>query len=724
VLQPRNLVPSTLDRAVQPEISAKACLRCQALREHYAPKPGDVPEALRGLTAEEAKALSPLEVDVGPEVRAKNRGGFATGYRQHVSMVKFSWAAESVADRIRGLPDRDMRARAKAAHKWLLTRAADSAYREFHEEHLEFLESNPDSDDKARRRWLNFIERLGLECAAWPHLFWETSMCFSWERATDARRIARRQKGPSLEQVLRAEVDQVDQEAGAEEDEGCMAAEDDDDKDEEDGMNATDNDTDDGARHSTKRTFAALALSPLLDHAASYEARWAKRAGGSNSDLLSLFDGVVALSPGTNGLFKCTPTCRVRMCHRAHACDQVLHYAYDLNMWSALGAKKNLGLDMPMRVLAKRLPFSPMYWRGVHLGLLDLVRQVGYPKIFWTLAPDEWTFPYHEFVRRDMAKLLRQRLHLPVQETLHLAHVLTQTVRGLLTGLNQRHATQRGSRYWGRHILAAKDDAGCEVKLAYFLRLEFQDGTRKEPSQDYHGSGRPHLHVLIFTDNPQALNLHESASASATEHADEAFRNYVLGSQLDRDARTPWPVQEGGSAWDRITDALRLYHSAEDHAAGTRAFFLDIMDVLKCHQDFQMCNDDGLLRAYVAKYVSKFSDSMLEDYLTDVGHGDTVAMNVLFRYKPMEPEMILHAFGAKFRQWEAPRVRAASGGASPSLRSQTVRVVWGCTWRSLYSGLGYGRCDQAQGSMKNRVKSKLCSWSLARLMRRERKFLP
>ena len=48
-------------------------------------------------------------------------------------------------------------------------------------------------------------------------------------------------------------------------------------------------------------------------------------------------------------------------------------------------------------------------------ALVDLVRQVGYPKLFWTLSPDEWTFPYHECLRTDMEKLLRGRLHLPVR---------------------------------------------------------------------------------------------------------------------------------------------------------------------------------------------------------------------------------------------------------------------------------------------------------------------
>ena len=46
--------------------------------------------------------------------------------------------------------------------------------------------------------------------------------------------------------------------------------------------------------------------------------------------------------------------------------------------------------------------------------------------------------------------------------------------------------------------------------------MEFQDGTRKVPTQDYHGSGRPHVHVLVFAcpEAVQSMSLTESISAT------------------------------------------------------------------------------------------------------------------------------------------------------------------------------------------------------------------
>ena len=137
----------------------------------------------------------------------------------------------------------------------------------------------------------------------------------------------------------------------------------------------------DGERHSVKRAYAALALSSRIGYGSSYE---------------------------------------------------ILHFAYDLCLWSALGAKKKTSSDynIPMRVMMKDQPFSPLYWKSVHWALVDMVRQMGYPKIFWTISPYEWSMPYHEWILDEMAKELRGRMDLPVAETLHLAHVLLQVVKG------------------------------------------------------------------------------------------------------------------------------------------------------------------------------------------------------------------------------------------------------------------------------------------------------
>ena len=70
-----------------------------------------------------------------------------------------------------------------------------SAYRMFVEEHEAFLKKHRGATERKRKRPNRFLERVGLECALWPHLYWTTKMCESYERASDSRRVARVGRG-------------------------------------------------------------------------------------------------------------------------------------------------------------------------------------------------------------------------------------------------------------------------------------------------------------------------------------------------------------------------------------------------------------------------------------------------------------------------------------------------------------------------------------------------
>ena len=157
----------------------------------------------------------------------------------------------------------------------------------------------------------------------WPTLFWDKRMCLTWERSRSESRLIR-QKRETLEEFLN------------------KPNYDDDDSSQEslpDLLEAAQVEGpprlsagDDIGNPSTKRAFAVLAACPQIDFATSYD---------------------------------------------------ILHFAYDLNLWSSIGAKRNVkGHKVPLRIMLKHESFSPMKWHNAHLGLLDLVRQRGYPKIF------------------------------------------------------------------------------------------------------------------------------------------------------------------------------------------------------------------------------------------------------------------------------------------------------------------------------------------------------
>lgn len=199
--------------------------------------------------------------------------------------------------------------------------------------------------------------------------------------------------------------------------------------------------------------------------------------------------------------------------------------------------------------------------------------------------------------------------------------------------------------------------------MRLFIRVEFQDGTRKAPTQDYHGSGRPHVHVLVFASQAalQAMSLTESVSATMPKPLEEGgpdageeedvLPGAVQGSQLDRRGNSGWKVQTEANHRDPETGSLKLLHTEDDSSNGLRAYFPAIMEALRCHQDFQICDDDQLMLAYLAKYAAKFSDSNQDEWLNDAAEANSMSATVLCRYHPNAPEMTAQLTGAQFRQW-------------------------------------------------------------------------
>ena len=111
---------------------------------------------------------------------------------------------------------------------------------------------------------------------------------------------------------------------------------------------------------------------------------------------------------------------------------------FDLSLWSHLGGAKN-ATSIPLRVAMSGVPFSPEYWKLRHLALVDLQRQIGWPTLFITVSPYEWSAPYHAWLEHELQAALRSRTHLPVAETFHLSHVLTQLVVSMLCGHNSKN---------------------------------------------------------------------------------------------------------------------------------------------------------------------------------------------------------------------------------------------------------------------------------------------
>eukprot|EP00969_Alexandrium_andersonii_P333833 14753393-Alexandrium_andersonii.AAC.1 len=197
-------------------------------------------------------------------------------------MITFLWSDRSVKDKVKAINDKDMKKKARKAYKFLKNKD-DSAYKKFHDYHKRFLQKHAGEEltERQRRRPLHFIEQVGVECAVWPHLYWTEAMCESTERFTDVRRVERRGRRAKPSRT----VAKPDEDAGTE-DEAIGGSDD---------SSSDDSDEDDAAaqRHSIKRSFMAKCLSPLLGYASTFE---------------------------------------------------LVQFVYDLTLWTALGAKKNLNV--------------------------------------------------------------------------------------------------------------------------------------------------------------------------------------------------------------------------------------------------------------------------------------------------------------------------------------------------------------------------------------------
>ncbi|CAE7293352.1 unnamed protein product, partial [Symbiodinium sp. CCMP2456] len=337
--------------------------------------------------------------------------------------------------------------------------------------------------------------------------------------------------------------------------------------------------TEDFGRSSVRRSFLKKILGPILDYAGEYE---------------------------------------------------LLQFIFDLSYWSDLGSKRHVQPQLPMRILLKGAPFTPAYWAVRHAAILDLQRQCGYPVLFKTWAPYEWSA-----LLSHMNVLLRSRMHLEGPETLHLAHILVELLREWVAGGSRKHG--ESSTLWRTHCLTG----GGRINFA--ARLEYQDGKRKAASQAYHGRGAIHLHAVLFAESLQGLELHRKLLATELPEG-HALRGYVL-DQLSYSG-SGWPVHDGASCWDDLDEAVRLHHTERDAEQGVRAYGLEEVDVLKSHVDNLVpqagggAGGRGLLLRYVATYNAKFSGSFHNELLDDTGvSGYGIALRVLSTLHPSEPEM-------------------------------------------------------------------------------------
>ena len=329
---------------------------------------------------------------------------------------------------------------------------------------------------------------------------------------------------------------------------------------------------------------------------------------------------------------------------------ELLHFVYDLSMWTTVGTKKNIArqFEVPLRVVLAGCPWAPQYWHIRHLAVIDMQRQCGNATLFRTRAPYETTFPYHEWVMHEQREAGRARMHLAGAETLHQAHVLLELDKAFIAGA--RGKTARSDRTWKDHLLGPAKDKDVQTVISRVTRLEFQDGKRKKATRTYHGRGTTHSHSLDFLQNIKDIGLESKISAHVpNKERHPLLHGLVMDSQLDRTS-SKIPIRKQKSRFDEKTQKVLLKHTPKDHDRHVRAYFPQTMEVTKCHEDIQQPDGNGAVLRYVATYSLKFSDSMEKEWLNEQASDYSVARRILFSYHPLEPEMWLTLAQERFPQ--------------------------------------------------------------------------
>lgn len=188
----------------------------------------------------------------------------------------------------------------------------------------------------------------------------------------------------------------------------------------------------------------------------------------------------------------------------------LLHYHYDRwpfkTITGAINSAKQAQCSPAIALEAKT--FSQQYWMNQHRYLMDAVRQFGFPSMFMTISPYEWTFPCPPWLDHLRDQTGRDTTELAIPETIHIAHVLEQYIRGYLCGMN----TNR----WKNHLFAKRSDPSVNNVSNYFYRFEFQK------------RGTLHAHILLWLDDMNEVDVSKLSATTPWANLEEAFLVYDL----------------------------------------------------------------------------------------------------------------------------------------------------------------------------------------------------
>lgn len=312
----------------------------------------------------------------------------------------------------------------------------------------------------------------------------------------------------------------------------------------------------------------------------------------------------------------------------------LLQWHYDRHILARFCGRSAAAPGIGLKWALADVPEAPLYFYERLLALTDLHRQLGPASMLLTLAPGAycttWPAVVHHLRQAGSVRVLGGC----VLESLHLLHILKEVLRGYLVG---GASSLRGSSSAPLFF----SSTGGTVR-AWAARIEYQEGLRTGRPQLYHGTGLPHIHVVVWLQKAENTSLARWLRADVT--ATGPLRQAALAQQKSKQPAggeqsepSHWRLNDNG-AWELV-----LLRNAEAVSLGCRMYASPLALAYVGHQDIQFLHAGTSVSRYMAKmcaYVTKGCTSMGDEWASHCPSGFHAARLLLTKVQPAEAQMV------------------------------------------------------------------------------------
>lgn len=335
---------------------------------------------------------------------------------------------------------------------------------------------------------------------------------------------------------------------------------------------------------------------------------------------------------------------------------ELLQFHYDLWLFKTVSGAITTARKThcsPARSLEGK-PFSSEFWKWQHRYLCDAVKQFGFPHLFITISPSEWSFPVPLWLKQLQQLTGLGETNLSAYETVHFVNTLEQVVRGYLCGSDDKR--------WKSHLFSLGRKSSMNNVVNYFYRFGFQK------------RGTVHIHLLVWLKIPQRIGLQYIRADIPWADVDSAYLVY----SLQRSDKGSLSINEEETKVETKNSvaSINLCHPADAFAENIRGYISTILPALQCRMDVQSSDGHDLLLKYVSSYITKAHGAYHSEslYTAHVAPYEA-AYRHLKQLAPLEPETWL-AMSSKKIAWTPHRVKRFAVPLPDNVNSNKVMQMY------------------------------------------------